>query len=209
MVPSLLAARANALVCLLVSDSERTPTYQDSGLTVTAATTEISGVDVDKVVKGDTTTFTFSGFGLDNHVTVKVVQASSTCTGTDHVGDIITGGGQGGGYSLTSTTTAKTTATLSLTLNQADTSSKICFFVASGNYGGTAAYADTRASDVVTVMELTGSSPSQVGLYVDTQLTLTGTDLTTSDSLALSTSTNCNGNWIANAQDIALLSATT
>jgi hypothetical protein len=27
-------------------------------LTVTAATTEISGVDVDKVVKGDTTTFT-------------------------------------------------------------------------------------------------------------------------------------------------------
>jgi hypothetical protein len=34
---------------------------------------------------------------LDNHATVKVVQASSTCTGTDHVGDIITGGGQGGG----------------------------------------------------------------------------------------------------------------
>jgi hypothetical protein len=203
------STRANALLCLLVSDSERTPAYKDTGLTITTATTSISSVDVDKVVKGDVVTFTFSGFGLDSHVKIKVIQSGSTCSGTDHTSNIITGGGQGGGFTLSSTTTAKTAATLSLTLNEAQTNAKICFLVANTNYGGTDAYTDTGGSDVLTVMELTGSSPSQIGLYVATRFTLTGSDLTTGDFIALSTSTNCNGNWVTNAHDINLLSATT
>ena len=202
------SARANALVCLLVSDSERTPAYQATGLTVTTATTTVSGVDVDKVVKGDTITFTFTGFGVDSHVKVKVVQASGSCTGTSHTDSVITGGGTGGGYSLTSATTAKTSATLSLTLNQVQTNAKFCFLVATTNYAGTGAYAATGASDVVTVMELASRSPQQLGLYVATTITISGSDLTTNDQIALSTSTACSGSWITNVQNVALTSGT-
>ena len=203
------SARPNALVCLLVSDSERTPAYQNTGLTITTATTSVASVDVDKVVKGDTIVFTLTGFGIDNHVKMKVIEASSSCGGTAHTGNIITGGGHSSGYALTSANTAKTAGTLSLTLNQVQTSAKICFLVASTNYAGTGAYAATGGSDTVTVMALTGSSPSQIGLYVATRLTLSGSDLTTNDFIALSTSVACSGSWITNAYNINLASTTT
>ena len=149
------------------------------------------------------------GFGLDNHVKIKVIQASASCSGTGHTTDGITGGNTGSGYTLTSTSVDKTTATRSWTLNQAQTSAKICFLVVASNYGGTGAYAATGGSDVVTVAEFTSRSPSQIGLYVVTRLTVGGTDLATGDKVALSTSTACTGSWITNVHDVSLLSATT
>jgi len=116
--------------------------------------------------------------------------------------------GTGGGYTLTSATTAKTSGTISLTLNQIQTDAKICFLVASVNYAGTGAYADTGATDVVTVMELQTRSPAQLGLYVATTMTISGADLTTSDKIALSTSTACSGSWITNVFDVVLNSGT-
>jgi hypothetical protein len=200
------ATATNAKICY---DPSSSGFYTDTSLTITSATTSISSVDVDKVVKGDTITFTFSGFGLDNHVAVKVIGSGDTCSSSaSHTVDGVGGGSTASGYSLTSTAVDKTTATRSWTLAEAGTSFKICFLVATANYGGTGAYADTGGSDVVTVAEMTSRSPSQIGLYVGTTMTLAGIGLSTGDKVALSTSTACTGSWTTNVHDVSLASAT-
>jgi hypothetical protein len=60
-------------------------------------------------------------------------------------------------------------------------------------------------SDTVTVVSLDTRSPAQVGLYVVTQLTLSGNALTSSDRVAFGT-TDCQ-TTVANVNDIALTSS--
>jgi hypothetical protein len=60
-------------------------------------------------------------------------------------------------------------------------------------------------SDTVTVVSLDTRSPAQVGLYVVTQLTLSGNALTSSDRIAFGT-TDCQ-TTVANVNDIALTSS--
>jgi len=70
---------------------------------------------------------------------------------------------------------------------------------------GSGAYALSGNSDTVTVVSLDTRSPAQVGLYVVTQLTLSGNALTSSDRIAFGT-TDCQ-TTVANVNDIALTSS--
>jgi hypothetical protein len=201
------AAQANAKVCLLVADAERSPTYMDTGLTVNTAASTISGVDVDKVVRGDTITYTLSGYGLESHVKMKILDPGQTCGGTTDAADIVAGGT---GKAVTSTNNAKTSASASFTMTASAASAKICVLVPSSNYGGSGAYADTSGSDTVTIADVTSSSPAIIGLYVATQLTIAGNSLTTNDQIAIADSgQSCeSGTKVTNVNDVALASGT-
>ena len=54
--------------------------YTDTGLTLTAVVSTIDSVNVEKVVVGNSVSYTFTGTGLHNHVSVKI--HASTCSGT-------------------------------------------------------------------------------------------------------------------------------
>ncbi len=201
------AAQASAKVCLLVADAERSPTYMDTGLTVNTAASTISGVDVDKVVRGDTIIYTLSGFGLDSHVRMKILDPGQTCGGTADAADVVAGGT---GKAVTSSNNGKTSATASFTMTAVAAAAKICVLVPSTNYGGTGAYADTSSADTVTIADITSRSPATVGLYVATQLTIAGNSLTTNDEIAIADSgQSCeSGTKVTNVNNVALASGT-
>ena len=201
------ASKTNAKLCLKVYDSKRSDeTYIDTGLTITVAPSTVSTIDGSRVAQSQAVTYTVNGFGLGTHIYAKIIESSSSCSGNSATANIITGGE---GKVLASPSADGTSATVVFTLTQANAASinaKFCILVPSTNYLGSNAYSATGGNDVVTVVSIASRSPAQVGLYVVTQLALTGNALTSSDKIAFGTS-DCN-TAVTNVNDVSLTSST-
>eukprot|EP00949_MAST-11_sp_MAST-11-sp1_P000899 g899.t1 len=176
------ASATDALICV---KAEGSSTYTNSGQTITIGGSQVSSSSVNRVAKGSTVQFQFTGFGLGSHIKVKVIDSSSTCSGTDDSANAITGGS---GASMGAGNADTTSASISLTLDAASADAKLCMLVPANN-GGTDEYANSGdiSSMVVTVVELTSISPSTVGRSVQFTTAVSGSHLGANDEVKIAT----------------------
>jgi hypothetical protein len=78
---TLTATTSNAKICY---DPSSSGFYTDTTLTLTSVVTEITAVNVEKVVKSNTVSYTFTGTGLHTHAYVKI--HASSCSGSGSSG---------------------------------------------------------------------------------------------------------------------------